>query len=700
MKRIRFRDVLSSPDIPYILKKRRCEDGHQILNAGSIPEFVLGADLRNAKQRDPLGGEASPMVISSPILTSVSTPVLTHINPRPSFSATSFSATSLYNYCVKDPIVDWLKMYNVNQGVNQTLNQQINQGEIKTPDFQSYIFKKGDEFEKHVIADLKAKFPITVISIDGKYREQDIPKVVDALKRRDPIIYSAPLKNPENNTHGVADLIVREDYIEKICGKTFYESKENNKDTYVIVDIKYSTIPLTADGVHILNKDSYNAYKAQLYVYTLALGKIQGYTPHKAFILGRKTVYTSCKKTFKNHRLLGTIDYKGWDKNVPVMVEKGLKWLKALHEQGKEWNPYKPEEIKDLEIRKCMYPNMCHDSGNFESIKKHIAEKTGELTSIWYVGPNNRNIAIDNGIDSWKDEKCSSKVLGLTSRNSVVDKIIKVNRKGDKEDKGDLIFPKKANGELKQDLRLFKDTIEFFIDFETLSDIFTPDVNLYMIGVGYVNNKDINHENVNHENVFTYKWFICHDLTLDCMYSIMKEFSDFLYSFKRDFHLWYWSTAEEQFWKTALDKLTQQQKDSIKLRYQEGKWRNLYKVITSNEIVFKGAFNYKLKTVAKALESFARPSGAFSNPSGANRDPSRGGIGDLGASGDHTGKVLKSSMVHAIEIYKSRAFKTRIEEKSLSELEKDFSDLISYNACDCETVYGILTYLREYYKIQ
>ena len=85
-------------------------------------------------------------------------------------------------------------------------------------------------------------------------------------------------------THGIIDLLVRSDYLHKLvdeCPLTQDEIKIPNKlDTksyhYIVIDIKFSTLPLRSDGKHLLNSGSYPAYKAQCLIYTQAVGLIQG----------------------------------------------------------------------------------------------------------------------------------------------------------------------------------------------------------------------------------------------------------------------------------------------------------------------------------------------------------------------------------------------------------------------------------------
>ena len=44
--------------------------------------------------------------------------------------------------------------------------------------------------------------------------------------------------------------------------------KDLIEDVYYVIDIKFTTLKLTCDGIHVLNSGLFPAYKAQLYVYT------------------------------------------------------------------------------------------------------------------------------------------------------------------------------------------------------------------------------------------------------------------------------------------------------------------------------------------------------------------------------------------------------------------------------------------------
>ena len=118
------------------------------------------------------------------------------------------------------------------------------------------------------------------------------------MKQGVPIIHSAPLSNKKNKTYGIADLLVRSDYLNQLVDVPIdlpdgRATKLNTDYYYVVIDIKYQTLKLKSDGLHLLNNNSIRAYKAQTWIYNQALGNIQGYTPSCAYILGRRWNYTS-----------------------------------------------------------------------------------------------------------------------------------------------------------------------------------------------------------------------------------------------------------------------------------------------------------------------------------------------------------------------------------------------------------------------
>merc|ERR1712070_531557 len=105
--------------------------------------------------------------------------------------------------------------------------------------------------------------------------------------------YQALVANTENNSFGYPDLLVRGDYINKIFCNSI--DIDESKNIYYIMDIKYTTIPLAANGIYINNSGLFPAYKAQMCVYNEALKTMQNKKTNCAFILGKMNNFTNGK---------------------------------------------------------------------------------------------------------------------------------------------------------------------------------------------------------------------------------------------------------------------------------------------------------------------------------------------------------------------------------------------------------------------
>jgi hypothetical protein len=140
-----------------------------------------------------------------------------------------------------------------------------------------------------------------------------------------------------------------------------------------------------------------------------------------------------------------------------------------------------------------MYPNMSNKlDAPWTDIKNTIASRLSEITQIWYVGESNRSIAFEKGVTSWKNPKCTSELLGITTekKSHTINEILNINRDPNGKVLPDLII---------ENLYNWQETspVDFYVDFETLNDCFLNsefDLNnshsdsnfIFMIGVGYI----------------------------------------------------------------------------------------------------------------------------------------------------------------------------------------------------------------------
>ena len=488
------------------------------------------------------------------------------------------SATKTRNFFHNDHLSDWLKLYG---GRNRSNSNTFTNKNTNT--FTKYIMRKGIDFETQVVNLIKNRVP--VVSVSDVYNAAQIDKTIQFMKQGKPIIHSAPLSNKTNNTYGIADLLVRNDYLHKFMDNTPLLEDEKKATKlgvdyyYVVIDIKYQTLSLKSNGIHLLNSKSMRAYKSQTWIYNQALGKIQGYTPRYAYILGRRWKYTSKGvKYFNNSCLnkLGVIDFQEVDKFIKMQTRFALAWNRNVIKNGAKWNLSPPSKSE-------LFPNMGADSGRFNSTKKKIAENTGELTMLWRCNVNNRNIALENGISSWKDPNCNSEKLGVGgSYGRVIDKIIKINR-DDKIITPDAIADNTGNWQQSGN--------DLFVDFETFSDICQSFDTLpiqksfnriYLIGVGWMEDGE-----------WKYKKFIAKENTQQAELKIMTDFEKFINQ-RNNPKLFYWH-AEKNFWKRSCPS------SSPLNKVLDHNWIDMCKIFRQEPIVIKGCFGFGLKEIAKNM---------------------------------------------------------------------------------------------------
>ena len=590
------------------------------------------------------------------------------------------SASSTRNYFLNDPIIDWLKEYNIksindlpsikcnNQNNFQNMyNIPSNFRNISDTPFTQFIMDQGCQFEEKVIEIIKQKHD--VVQVAESYQSTNIKlfeKTIKLMKSGVKIIYQGILHDYDNKTYGAPDLMIRNDYLNKFIGydiynETFGSPKLNTKWHYVIIDIKHSQINLNVDKIHISNCDSIPAYKGQLLIYTNALNNIQGSNVRKAFILGKKYSYCIKKNTYYIHDFmnkLGTIDYNGFDKEYNNKLIKALEWIQSVRNDGHNWT------LLPLPSKEELFPNMKNNKDSiYGKIKKSLAEKIYEITSIYYCGIKNRKNAFTNGIFEWNNKKCTSKSLGFIEGKIAtrVDAILKINRQNT-----NIILPKNIKYNDIQWRSRNKNEMEFYLDYETINSNFgNMDINnlckgnenfniIFMIGVGYEKNKE-----------WKFKNFIANKNTKDGEKEIFDSFWKFINSKLKESGktipiFVHWSQAE----RFSYDKSRERhphlpQKNMI----------DLYQVFLNEPIVIKGALNYSLKSIAKAMfESSLIKTIWDTSSSCAN------GL---------------DAMLFAFQVYNNSNSNLNPEEDIIMQ------EIKKYNEIDCKCLWEIIIYLRK-----
>ena len=618
---------------------------------------------------------------------------------------TWISASSLKNYMIDDPLLDWLKYHHCwnetetigstgdvdlvhcdsdndqksitdaddtddNDDIDDTDDKRGETGVVQES-FTEFICNKGLEFEKRIYQDLKRRYGNNVVRVSKGYSdiisEKKAKETEELILAGKPIIYNGVLHNKKNETYGAADLIVRSDWLNKLVSGTIKKeemrekgSKLKGKYHYRIIDIKYQVLHLKADGEYLLNSGYIPAYKAQVMIYTWALEEIQGYLPKEGYLMGRGYMYTSKGEIYSGdgcYDKMGKIDLKGDGKDEQYVkkTKKAIEWVREVRSIGRSWKIYPPS-------RNELYPNMCNNrNGPYSQIKKEIAEKLQDITLIWQCGPKHRKNAFDANIYSWSDQRCTAEILGHKGEKigPIVQKMLEFNQgkiEQNKEVIPDIISDNSNDWQTTRKL-------EIFLDLETIPNIFDdlsqlPNMGgktlIFLIGVGYcINNK------------WKFKYFRLENLTLEAEETMLNEFIDWLKtlfiqyhirSFK-DYIIYHWSHADPAFLASAYGRHPNIK--PLMLHYFD-----LFNLFKSEPILIKGVFNFSLKTIIEGLRE--KKLIQFSR----NKECTNG----------------CQAMLAAWHCYN--------HDDSIDN-NVEFQKIINYNKEDCESLYEIILYLRK-----
>lgn len=601
------------------------------------------------------------------------------------------SATNVKNYLLKDPLIDWFDLYYLEKGFNDIPeNQQqitpenmgliVTERNVKKKTFEveksklNVLFDMGHKFEDLVINDLREKFPNCVKKVVTNTVTPDLNHItLKYMIEGVPIIEQAALYNFSNRTFGVADLLIRSDWFEKIFVDIIIPENEKHlkapllkgKYHYRVIDIKWTTMYLCSNGKNLRNSHRFPAYKGQLAIYNAALGLLQGYTPNTAYIMSKAwNLNGNQDHGYNCFKLLGHIDYYDFDAKYLLETQNAIKWVRNVRYNGAKWCCNKPS-VPEL------YPNMCNKFDSpYHTIKKELCEQIKEITQIWMVGIKHRKIAHSKGIMGWDDPRCNAESIGMTGKKigPIVDKIIQINRDNIGNISPSIIINDNENWQTKTNL-------DFYLDFEGVTGcLYNRNICLenseidsqiiFMIGVGYENKGN-----------WEYKTFLAKNISRNEEVRIFREFISFVEQKKKEMkykpkpRFFHWSPAE----KSMINMLNKRYNNEFYKWVNSVTWVDMCKVFTSEPIVIRGATKFNLKEIAKTMlkHGMIQSSWDFSGP-------------DNGL----------TAMLEAIEYYRYMEGNHRNKDDD----EKYVNLMISiadYNEIDCKVIWEIVKYLRQ-----
>lgn len=519
-------------------------------------------------------------------------------------------ASKTRNFALNDPLLDYLRHYNINDINDKPKKFNLKSKIIKSKNsikkkgkkilnkiinFENYILNEGISFENDIYSKLKNKFNNNIVKICDAYEARDIKyynKTLEEIKKGTKIIYQGVVCDFENKVFGVPDLIVRSDVINSIFDNIIISRSEQrinapligaNNYHYRIIDIKNSLLHLNVDKLTIRNTINIKPFKTQIYIYNECLSKMQGYNSNISYILGNGWITSKqVNKQIIQYKSLdpfnkaGIINFKDTDSEYKFISEDAIHWLKKLY-NSKKW---KLDPLKN----KYLYPNMNNNlDGKYRKIKIQLANKIGEITNLWNCSINNRDNAFSHKIFSWRDVNCNSDSLGIKGKyKNIIDDMIKFHR-------NDLLIqlPKEI-----PNTRNWKDlnNLSFYVDFETINNSINNETIIFMIGLGW----DIN-------NKWYYKNYTIKSLNNNEEERILDLFTKDLKLISNKYNsnnpnVYHWSSAEKTIFNKANNKYNN--------KFEVPNWFDFLNIFKDNNILIKDCFDFGLKNIAKSMYKY------------------------------------------------------------------------------------------------
>lgn len=515
------------------------------------------------------------------------------------------AATDLRNSAQADPLLDWFSLFGTAAGFQS--DTQIETFDERTS-HALFLMKQSQLFEDAVIRHIKKSVAVTTVSQrpDQARELEHAVATVHAMSNGVEVIHRGVLWDAENEAYGVPDLLVRSDMLSQL----FTSLLENYDPTvaapgidgtnyhYVVVDIKFKRLPLNAAGEQVANSVGELPDKAQVFIYNRALGRIQGYLPERAFLLGRgweRTQRGTDHVSDDSFDLLGPVNTN--DPNLILLVDAGSLWMRELRTNGSRW------QVLPTPTNQELYPNMNNESDfPWHDAKSTLADDLHELTELWYVGASGRNGALANGIKSWDDPACTASAVGVTgpARSPKLEKIIQINQTA----AGPAVSPESIGAERANWHP--QPPLEFYVDFETVSDLADDFSNfpirggqpmIFMIGCGHIEDGD-----------WQFKCFVAERLTeayetsiIDQWYSHMSNVKARLAPDGSEPYVIHWFRAEPGFLQSDTNSSFNRHSGH---NWTPVNWFDLLKnVVEAEPVVVRGSLEFGLKSFAKALKS-------------------------------------------------------------------------------------------------
>lgn len=487
-------------------------------------------------------------------------------------------ASQVGPFILEDPALVWLEYHGAAHGFEPDTSPY---------EFGDFIAEKARQFEEKWLAEMA---PGAVRVCAGPEEGLDAGKVretLDLMRQGAPIIAQAALWWAPERIYGLPDLLVHTTWLRARFPEALDEANSRadapalggrgRQGHYVVMDLK-----LTTNLDERAKAKDLEVYAAQVRLYSYMLGQLQGYLPRQAYLIARDRV----------------------DDPLPVEITCELgqalgKDLAAIRDHfveiklnGADYWPWEDEVVAS---------NLDQPDDRWGTAKKIIAwEKVpgGDASLLYQVGRRAKDQLSSLGYHNLTDllnrepeEVPFEDVKGLgKKRAGQMRAILEANRSGA------AVLPPRVKVPLPKPFEFYVD-FEYFtnvnVDFETQWPTLEGQEMVFMIGVGWEDG-----------GRWRFRSLAAGRESPDQEFAIFQEFIDLLQALTggEAFEgtgavLYHWSAAEV--WQTR--------RVADRHQFPSGHpvwtlpWFDLQKVFLDGPAAVPGAWNFGLKSVAKAL---------------------------------------------------------------------------------------------------
>ena len=547
----------------------------------------------------------------------------------------------LNHYIRNDKCEVWLKYYGKKYYKDYCVDNK----------FSKEILNRSIEYKRSFIKKIKniceqKNLTYIIIPFHYEYNEYLIKFTKIQMKNNIDVIINPYFFEENMGLYSNPTVIIKNRSIKQIFPNIIID----NTDCYILINKVIKNLKYIDLGKNLSNNSITRSYILKNNFDHYVLNKNQKKINYKSYIIGDKWHYIEDKIQIESEKendfsKLGIINFS--HRETRKLIYKYNNWLENIR-----YNDDKYIIFND----KSYSPNYStNEQSQWLDFKKSILEKKNDLVLIYGIGEKTKKLFNEDDIFSWKDPKFLKNIkkdkynLGINKCN-IIKNILELNKTevGGYRTDPKLVYPLILPKETK--IILKKNDLEIFCDFETLNSFLGKDNLTYLIGMSY-KYKD---EEIKYEYFFAKK---------DDSESEKKIFDNFIdkineleEKYNCDSMVYCWSKAEFGF----LRNFNKKNNFNYFIDFID-----LLEIFKKNCILIKNnIYGFGLKHYVKSM--FAHDMIKLNYKLECD-------------SGD-------KSIISALNYYN----KNNIDE---------YWNLIKYNEIDCTIMLEILTYIRNYYKI-